>query len=166
LKKIDCGALSFGFCRCKVFTARMPLLTATSEFGLGRTDAGVLIDSVTYTVSSPFHALGRYKLSRIRRRVQSVGCGCRAGKRANPIRRFGGDLSPVRAEVLLCRYRKLQQLSADTTAVKPAHLSSFLASFFFFSSAAVFNQTRVSIFVFCAENPVDVARSHVILLAV
>ena len=124
----------------------MPLLTATSEFGLGRTDAGVLIDSVTYTVSAPFHAVGRYKLSRIRRRrVQSVGCGCRAGKRANRIRRFGGDLPPVRAEVLLCRYHKLQQLSADTTAVKPAHLSSFLTSFFFFSSAAVFNQTRVSI---------------------
>ena len=123
----------------------MPLLTATSEFGLGRTDAGVLIDSVIYTVSAPFHAVGRYKLSRIRRRVQSVGCGCRAGKRANPIRRFGGDLPPVRAEVLLCRCHKLQQLSADTTAVKPAHLSSFLASFFFFSSAAVFNQTRVNI---------------------
>ena len=150
------------------FTARMPLLTATSEFGLGRTDAGVLIDRVTYTVCAPFHAVGRYKLSRIRRRVQSVGCGCRAGKRANPTRPFGGDLPRVRAEVLLCRYHnhKLQHLSADTTAVKPAHLSSFLTSFFFFSSAAVFNETRVSIFVFCAENPVDVAQSHVIHLAV
>ena len=35
------------------FTARMPLLTATSAFGLGR-DARVLLDSVIYTVSVPY----------------------------------------------------------------------------------------------------------------
>ena len=33
------------------FTARMPLLTATSAFRLEGEDAGVLLDSVIYTVS-------------------------------------------------------------------------------------------------------------------
>jgi len=37
------------------FTARMPLLTATSAFGLGRIDAGVLLNSVIYVVSVPLH---------------------------------------------------------------------------------------------------------------
>jgi len=35
------------------FTARVPLLTATSAFGLGR-DARVLLDSVIYTVTVPY----------------------------------------------------------------------------------------------------------------
>ena len=35
------------------FTARMPLLTATSAFGLGR-DARVLFNSVIYTVTVPY----------------------------------------------------------------------------------------------------------------